>query len=171
MASSLSDNDLQSYKTGEADCNSVGAVNGDRHFHEVSSMTSNKAGMAARNQQLLEAELVEDQPLKEPRRQVDKAPSKSLHSEHTGRFMSWDWWLWEIAGIALSLGVTAAIVIILALYDNKPLPSWRYNITLNAMVSVLSTVAKVCPRAPWCTHGEITVCKNNLCFAFSRYSN
>lgn len=58
---------------------------------------------------------------------------------------SWlrDWWLLEIAGILLSLGATVAIILILALYDNKPLPHWKYGITLNAMLSVLSTISKV----------------------------
>ena len=61
---------------------------------------------------------------------------------------SWlrDWWLWELAGIISSLIVTMAIIVMLLKYDGRPLPSWPYSITLNAMVSVLSTLAKVCPQ-------------------------
>ena len=66
------------------------------------------------------------------------------HETHRDRkSWLWDWWLWEIAGIALSLSVTLAIVVILAMYDGHPLPKWPYSITLNAMVSVLATIAKV----------------------------
>lgn len=58
---------------------------------------------------------------------------------------SWyyDWWFWEAAGALLSLGSTIAIVAMLAVCNNKPMPALRYGITLNAMLSVLSTVAKV----------------------------
>ena len=58
---------------------------------------------------------------------------------------SWyhDWWFWEILGALLSLGSTAAIIVILAVYNHQPVPALRYGITLNAMLSVLSTTAKV----------------------------
>lgn len=56
-----------------------------------------------------------------------------------------DWWLWELVGAMLSLGATVAIIIILAVYDGHPLPSWPYRITLNSLLSVLSTIAKVQP--------------------------
>ena len=60
---------------------------------------------------------------------------------------SWyyDWWFWEAAGALLSLGSTIAIVAMLAVCNNRPMPALRYGITLNAMLSVLSTVAKVSP--------------------------
>ena len=61
---------------------------------------------------------------------------------------SWyhDWWFWEIAGALLSLGSTVAIIVLLAMYDRQPVPVLRYGITLNAMLSVLSTIAKVSPK-------------------------
>ena len=57
---------------------------------------------------------------------------------------SWyhDWWFWEVAGALLSLASTVAIVVMLAVCNGKPLPVWRNGITLNAMLSVLSTIAK-----------------------------
>lgn len=60
---------------------------------------------------------------------------------------SWyyDWWFWEAAGALLSLGSTIAIVVMLAVCNNRPMPALRFGITLNAMLSVLSTVAKVSP--------------------------
>ena len=73
-----------------------------------------------------------------------KTKASSPHEAYRSRKSCfWDWWLWEIAGIVLSLSVTVAIVVILAIYDGHPLPKWPYSITLNAMVSVLATIAKV----------------------------
>ena len=76
-----------------------------------------------------------------------KGPVQS-HQMHYGT-RSWyhDWWFWEISGALLSLGSTVAIVVMLAVCNNKPLPVLRYGITLNAMLSVLSTIAKVSPSS------------------------
>lgn len=67
-----------------------------------------------------------------------------MHSTHYER-RSWyhDWWFWEISGALLSLGSTVGIVVMLAVYNHRPVPVLRYGITLNAMLSVLSTIAKV----------------------------
>ena len=54
-----------------------------------------------------------------------------------------DWWLWELMGSILSIFCIVAIVAILAAYDRKPLPEWPYSITLNSLLSILSTIAKV----------------------------
>ena len=54
-----------------------------------------------------------------------------------------DWWLWELMGSILSILCMVAIVAILAAYDRKPLPEWPYSITLNSLLSILSTIAKV----------------------------
>ena len=66
------------------------------------------------------------------------------HQGHYGT-KSWyyDWWFWEVTGALLSLGSTVAIIVMLAVCNNGPLPVLRYGITLNAMLSVLSTIAKV----------------------------
>ena len=58
---------------------------------------------------------------------------------------SWyhDWWFLEVAGALLSLASTVAIVVMLAVCNGKPLRLLRFGITLNAMLSVLSTIAKV----------------------------
>ena len=67
------------------------------------------------------------------------------HHQSRRKTQSWlhDWWLLEVTGIALSLGATVAIIVILAYYNKRPLPNWKYGITLNAMLSVLSTIFKV----------------------------
>ena len=53
-----------------------------------------------------------------------------------------DSWLLEILGMVVSLAAMGAIVGLLFQWDNKPLKSWPYAITINSMVSVLNTVAK-----------------------------
>ena len=67
------------------------------------------------------------------------------HQRSKRKNSSWyhDWWVWEIAAVVLSLGSTTAIIAILAKYNGKPLPNWPYKITLNSMLSVLSTISKV----------------------------
>lgn len=51
-------------------------------------------------------------------------------------------WVLETLSCVLSVGFLVAIVVVLANYDGKALPNWPYGITLNALVSVLSTFMK-----------------------------
>ncbi|KAJ5415595.1 hypothetical protein N7465_004290 [Penicillium sp. CMV-2018d] len=51
-------------------------------------------------------------------------------------------WTLELLGCVLSLGLLVAIIVVLASYDGNPIPDWPYGITLNALVSVLSTFMK-----------------------------
>ncbi|KAL5318279.1 hypothetical protein ACEPPN_013338 [Leptodophora sp. 'Broadleaf-Isolate-01'] len=53
--------------------------------------------------------------------------------------LNWKWELLSLVGTILSL---VAIVIVLNHYDGKPSPSWPYEITLNTLVSVFSTLLK-----------------------------
>ena len=53
-----------------------------------------------------------------------------------------DWWLSEILAALLSLFCMGAILVLLWRYNGKPLGGWSGGITLNTVVSVLSTVAK-----------------------------
>ena len=84
---------------------------------------------------------------KVPRHNPTKVTEKRFKASHTPRRhkLSWyhDWWFWEVVGVVVSLGATAAIIIILTVYDDKPLPTWKYGITLNSMLSILSTISKV----------------------------
>lgn len=54
-----------------------------------------------------------------------------------------DWFIWEALAIILSIALLVAIVGILAEFDQKPQPSWKY-VSLNTVVSWLSTVSKAC---------------------------
>ena len=75
--------------------------------------------------------------------EMEKGSLKSRSSKPGRRSWYYDWWFWEIVGMILNLGATVAIVAIFARYNDKPLPKWKYGITLNAMLSVLSTISKV----------------------------
>ncbi|KAI0832181.1 hypothetical protein F5Y06DRAFT_307492 [Hypoxylon sp. FL0890] len=52
------------------------------------------------------------------------------------------WWLFEIIAWVVSAVALAVIIIIIAVTDEKPLPQWPMNITLNSFVSFMSTLMK-----------------------------
>ena len=51
--------------------------------------------------------------------------------------------IWEILAMLLSSGLLVAIMVVLARYDHRPQPTWRY-VSLNSMISWLSTISKGC---------------------------
>jgi hypothetical protein len=54
-----------------------------------------------------------------------------------------NWWLWEILSWVLSASCMCAIALVLGLYNNRSLPSrWPMGISLNALISILSAIAK-----------------------------
>lgn len=53
-----------------------------------------------------------------------------------------DWWLWEILAVVLSLGTFSALVIILIVYNGRNVAQIPQGISLNAIVSILSTISK-----------------------------
>ncbi|KGO74829.1 Protein of unknown function DUF3176 [Penicillium italicum] len=53
-------------------------------------------------------------------------------------------WTLEILSCLVSALFLVAIILVLYEFDGKPVPDWPYGITLNALVSVLSTVMKAC---------------------------
>lgn len=53
-----------------------------------------------------------------------------------------DSWFYECAALAFSVGCLVALGVMLTIYDGKETPQLPYNITLNALISVLSTAAK-----------------------------
>ncbi|KAK6211377.1 acid phosphatase protein [Colletotrichum tabaci] len=50
-------------------------------------------------------------------------------------------WTFEIVSLCVAVLAAAAIVGVLAAYDGKPLASWRFQITINAVIALLATVA------------------------------
>ncbi|KAL4959764.1 DUF3176 domain-containing protein [Aspergillus stella-maris] len=66
-----------------------------------------------------------------------KGPAKSF-LDHLN-----DLFLLETLGLVTSVGILIAMVVVLAKYDRKPQPSWRY-MSLNSLISWLSTIFKAC---------------------------
>lgn len=60
----------------------------------------------------------------------------------TYRLHALDSWFYECAAMAFSVGCLVALAVMLGIYDGKEIPRLPYNITLNALISVLSTAAK-----------------------------
>lgn len=57
-------------------------------------------------------------------------------------------WTWEVVALLLAVGAVASIIALLARYHGKPLPSWPYEITLNALIAVLTTIANAAMAFP-----------------------
>ncbi|KAH8776544.1 hypothetical protein F5883DRAFT_409960 [Diaporthe sp. PMI_573] len=57
-------------------------------------------------------------------------------------------WAWEGVAMLFAIGAVASIMALLARYEGKPLPSWPYEITLNALIAVLTTVANAAMTVP-----------------------
>ena len=60
----------------------------------------------------------------------------------TVRQISLSLWLWELSSLLLSISCIVATMAIIARYDNKPVPEWKYGLTINGVLSLLSGVAK-----------------------------
>lgn len=58
------------------------------------------------------------------------------------------YWLTEVGSCLVALGVFVALVCVLRQHDSKPLPEWKYDITLNALVSVLTSIFKAAVVLP-----------------------
>lgn len=73
-----------------------------------------------------------------------RAPPKQAHMTLKSlydRFFT-DWWLWEILALFLSLSTFAALVVILSVYNGRNVAQLPRGISLNAIVSILSTISK-----------------------------
>jgi hypothetical protein len=51
------------------------------------------------------------------------------------------WWMEIIAGVLVLLSIMA-IVLVLALYQNQPLPNWPFGISVNSLVSIFVVILK-----------------------------
>lgn len=51
------------------------------------------------------------------------------------------WWN-EAVSLLMATGAFLAIVTILAVYDNKEQPAWKYSLNLNTLVAILSTLMR-----------------------------
>ena len=73
-----------------------------------------------------------------------KAPSKQVHSTLKSRYERafTDWWLWEVLAVLFSLGTFSALVTILIVYDGHSIAHLPQRLSLNAIISILSTISR-----------------------------
>ncbi|KAI9041824.1 DUF3176 domain-containing protein [Aspergillus affinis] len=69
-----------------------------------------------------------------------------LQSQSTGFWGSS--WALEVISSVVAVAALVAIIAVLYIYDGKPIPDWPYSITLNALISMLSTVMKAALAFP-----------------------
>ncbi|KAL4899348.1 hypothetical protein BDW74DRAFT_189438 [Aspergillus multicolor] len=81
------------------------------------------------------------EPSPQPRQRPLSSAEQVFLQSQTRPFWGASWTL-EILGCLLSVVFLAAIIGVLYYYDGRPMPEWPYGITLNALVSVFSTVMK-----------------------------
>jgi hypothetical protein len=72
------------------------------------------------------------------------SPRSDMRTKHTSilKALVFDSWIGEAIVMALSMCCLVAIAVIVTLYYGKPLPQWRGGVTLNNVISVLSTTAR-----------------------------
>lgn len=57
-------------------------------------------------------------------------------------------WALEVVSLLLATGAMIAMVVLLAQYDDHPLPEWPHDITFNAMIALLATLMTVTLAVP-----------------------
>jgi uncharacterized protein DUF3176 len=71
----------------------------------------------------------------------EKPPASGGNKRHTIDPVVLTDWLFEVLCGILSLACLIAITIVLHAFDNRPVPTWRYGITLNTIVSLLASIS------------------------------
>ena len=93
------------------------------------------------------------------------SPGSGMRTKHTSilKALLFDSWIGEAIVMALSMCCLVAIALIVRHYDGKPLPQWRGGVTLNTVISVLSTTARsgmifvvsaTIGQLKWCSLGQ-----------------
>lgn len=73
-------------------------------------------------------------------------PSVKTHRKHSHNFIV-IWWM-EIASLVCMVVALAAIIIVLAIFNGRPLPEWPLDVTVNTLVAVFLVVLKTCMAFP-----------------------
>jgi hypothetical protein len=53
------------------------------------------------------------------------------------------WWF-EVVSLLIGVAALAAIIITLLTFNGKEQPAWKYSVNLNTLISILSTLLRVC---------------------------
>ena len=94
---------------------------------------------------------------------VEPQPTQPYRPSRYARVFT-NWWLWEIVSWLLSAAALVSIAIVLRVYDGKLLPRWPLGLTLNAFISLFSTLSRIAMIYPvaealgqlkwiWINHG------------------
>lgn len=57
-------------------------------------------------------------------------------------------WSWELSSCFIAIGALVGIIVVLYEFDGQSTPDWPYGITLNALISLLTTVMKAAMAFP-----------------------
>jgi hypothetical protein len=71
-----------------------------------------------------------------------EATSLSQQFQHASNMFFNRWWLWELFACFVTLCALIGIVVVLARFNNNPLPNWPYHIGINSLISVFTTLLK-----------------------------
>lgn len=87
-----------------------------------------------------------------PDHNVDQSPAvPKPGSQHRSGYCGWlptTIWSLEILNCVIASLCLAAIVGILSMYQGLPLPQWRFNITINALISIFTAIFKMALTMP-----------------------
>jgi hypothetical protein len=72
-------------------------------------------------------------------------------SQHRINILSPHGWLYEVSSLFVAAASFVALVLVLRKYQNKPSPQWPADISLNTLVSVVSTVFRATLLMPVAT--------------------
>ena len=88
---------------------------------------------------------------RKPTHIVDEKGLPVLPEERLGSYSHWkSWirrvstrlWVWEFASLLMSTLCVGAILAIMVIYNNRPIPDWSYGLTMNGVISILAVVSK-----------------------------
>jgi hypothetical protein len=106
---------------------------------------ASKQDSSVSDSQLVSTNYRYSQNINSPPQHVDaaseKPPASGGKKGHTIDRVVLTYWLFEVLCGMLSLACLIAITVVLYAFDNRPVPTWRYGITLNTIVSLLASVA------------------------------
>ncbi|KAE8381878.1 hypothetical protein BDV26DRAFT_278485 [Aspergillus bertholletiae] len=89
---------------------------------------------------------MDDPPEHQMQRQPLSASDQVILSQGSGSLGSS--WIWEILSCAIAVASLAGIIVVLYMYNGKSMPDWPYGITLNAVISLLTTLMKAAMAFP-----------------------
>jgi len=122
------------------------------HDHSQVSPLNSKSRLRATNDQdsLLSSSLLDSRRLDKTSEVQVESLGKRLESRQTvGSILGFtDGWLAEIICWIISVGCLIGLAFLLRAYENDEVPNWDYHLTLNTVIALFATVAKVLLMRP-----------------------